>query len=115
METEPAPGSSNTLSLTIEERLVPTEEGRSAYSVVTKLMVNGVQIGTISELHINAASDQLYPEVQVDFLKGMDPRMAARLSDEMKARMKLSIDLLRQFQFVKVTAPPELLETNRNA
>lgn len=115
METEPLPGSSNTLSLTIEERLVPTEEGKSAYSVVTKLMVNGVQIGAVSELHINAASDQLLPEVQVDFLKGMDPRMAARLSDDLKARMKLSIDLLRQFSFVKVTAPTELVEPDRNA
>lgn len=88
---------SQTLEICIKVELTP-----KSLSSVTKLMVDGQQIGSVSHLRVDVDVGETLPRIEVDLLKGIDLDL---LTPEVRAAAEAQFELLRKCPGVVARMP----------
>lgn len=94
-----------TLSLSLDYKTTPREGDFPLVNVLTKLFVNGKQIGLISSFEIKVRTDEVFPQIVVRIGEGFTKETADGCSDDLKNAAQRYIAELRRFPFVHIESP----------
>lgn len=94
-----------TLSFSLDYKTTPREGDLPLMNILSKVFVNGRQIGLISSLEIKVKADEVFPQIIVRLGEGFTREMADGCSDDLRNAARKYIAELRRFPFVQIESP----------
>ncbi len=95
--------------LTFEIEVVPhtnVEAGVFPYRIVSRVFVDGKQLGCVTWASVHMAADKSIPEATIAFLDGISPEVWPQCSEQTRASVQAHMAKLREFfPFVTATSP----------
>lgn len=102
VETEPEKAS---FTLSLDYTTATREGDLPLVNILSKVFVNGKQIGLISSLDIQVRADEVFPKIVVRIGEGVTKEMVPGCSADLKAAAQRYIAELRRFPFIQVESP----------